>query len=42
MPTQFEEKSCCAELYSVGFTLISAELVNHVHFNVSTCFLEDI
>lgn len=39
MTTQLEENSCCAELYSAGFNLISAEPVNHVHFNVSIHFV---
>lgn len=40
MPTQFEGKSCCTELYSAGFTLIITELVNYVHFNVSIYFFQ--
>lgn len=40
MLTQFERKSCCTELYSAGLTLISTELVNHVHFNVSIRFFQ--
>lgn len=40
MPTQFEGKSCCTELHSAGFALISTKLVNHVHFNVSIHFFQ--
>lgn len=42
MPPQFEGKSCCAELYSAGFIMISTELVNCIHFNMFIHFFEDI